>query len=84
MTPPDTNPQKQAKRHRIVLIGMALVALFGVILILTWVGEEAATAPEDQPPPAASQPQSDELDDGDVDVPPQEPEAPAEPEVVPE
>ena len=45
MTPPDTNLQKQKKRHRGPLIGIALVVIFGFGLIAYWVLEEAAMAP---------------------------------------
>ena len=53
MTPPDTNLQKQKKRHRGPLIGIALVVIFGFGLIAYWVVEEAAVAPgpDDAPAP---------------------------------
>jgi hypothetical protein len=42
MSAPKTNLEKQKKRHFAPLIGMALVALFGVALIVFWQFEEAA------------------------------------------
>ncbi|WP_054005889.1 hypothetical protein [Cypionkella psychrotolerans] len=52
MSAPNTNIEKQARRHRGPLIGMALVVVFGVALILYWLFEESAKsdppAPQDQ------------------------------------
>lgn len=52
MSAPNTNIDKQARRHRGPLIGMALVVVFGVALILYWLMEESAQsdppAPQDQ------------------------------------
>ena len=45
MTPPDTNLHRQKKRHRGPLIGIALVVLFGLVIIFYWIGEEAFFAP---------------------------------------
>ncbi|OYU38847.1 MAG: hypothetical protein CFE33_13525 [Pseudorhodobacter sp. PARRP1] len=52
MSAPNTNIEKQARRHRGPLIGMALAALFGVALIVYWLMQESAQsnppAPQDQ------------------------------------
>lgn len=50
MSAPQTDPEKQARRHWAPLIGMALAALFGVLLISWWIGEEVAIS--DPPAPA--------------------------------
>jgi hypothetical protein len=42
MSAPKTNLEKQKRRHWAPLLGMALVALFGVALIVYWQVEEAA------------------------------------------
>jgi hypothetical protein len=42
MSAPKTNIDKQKRRHWAPLLGMALVALFGVALIVYWQFEEAA------------------------------------------
>ncbi len=42
MSAPHTNLETQKRRHRGPLIGMALVAIFGVALIVYWQFEEAA------------------------------------------
>ncbi len=47
MTPPDTDLKKQERRHIGPLIGMAVVVIFGIGIIVYWIGEEVATAPED-------------------------------------
>lgn len=51
MSAPQTNIEKQKKRHRGPLIGMALVAIFGVGMIFFWLMDEAAStdAPADVP-----------------------------------
>jgi hypothetical protein len=59
MSAPRTNIEKQKRRHWAPLAGMALVVLFGVGLILYWIFEEAATAPEnigEQPRPILAPP----------------------------
>lgn len=43
MSAPDTTLDKQKRRHRGPLIGMALAGAFGLMLILYWLFEEAAT-----------------------------------------
>ena len=45
MTPPDANLKKQERRHFGPLIGMAVVVIFGIGIIVYWMGEEVATAP---------------------------------------
>ena len=37
MSPPDTNLEKQRRRHWGPLLGIGLVALFGIALILFWI-----------------------------------------------
>ncbi len=49
MSAPNTNIDKQARRHRGPLIGMALAVLFGVLLIVYWLFEESAQS--DPPAP---------------------------------
>ncbi len=44
MSAPDTNIEKQKRRHLGPLIGMALVALFGVAMIFFWLMHEAANS----------------------------------------
>ncbi len=57
MSAPQTNLEKQRRRHRGPLIGMALVALFGVGLILYWLFEEAASSPDSNRRDASEQTQ---------------------------
>jgi hypothetical protein len=45
MSPSDTNMEKQKRRHRGPLIGMALVIAFVVAIIVYWNGDDVATAP---------------------------------------
>ncbi|MFG6581489.1 hypothetical protein ACGYK1_19090 [Sulfitobacter sp. 1A13191] len=47
MTPPDANLKKQERSHIGPLIGMAAVVIFGIGIIVYWMGEEVATAPEE-------------------------------------
>ncbi len=42
MSAPQTDIEKQTRRHRWPLIGMALVVIFGTFLIVFWLFEEAA------------------------------------------
>ena len=42
MSAPQTNIEKQKRRHRGPLIGMALAVVFGVGLIVYWMLDEAA------------------------------------------
>jgi hypothetical protein len=52
MSAPKTNIDKQKRRHFVPLLGMALVAIFGVILIVYWQFEESAQglSPGDEVP----------------------------------
>lgn len=52
MSAPHTDPEKEARRHRGPLIGMAAVVLFGVVLIVYWIFEEVATSDPPEPPRA--------------------------------
>lgn len=87
MSSPDTNLKKQKRRHRGPLIGMALVAIFGIGLILFWIGEIMVTAPGPDEEPAIESSEAlspDELEAGTVDVPeaaPVEEVAPGDSEV---
>jgi hypothetical protein len=54
MSAPQTNIEKQRRRHRGPLIGMALVVVFGVLLITWWLFEEASQASNTTPTPAVS------------------------------
>lgn len=42
MSAPQTDMEKQTRRHRGPLIGMALAVIFGTFLIVYWLFEEAA------------------------------------------
>jgi hypothetical protein len=67
MSAPKTNIETEKRRHAGPLIGMALVAVFGVGLILYWQFEEAAQgaspgsdvtdAPETEPVDATNPPE---------------------------
>lgn len=77
MSPPDVNLDKQKRRHWAPLAGMALAAIFGIGIILYWVMEEFATAPTpeevDEPVRSIENIDSDDIDSGDVDLPPTAP-----------
>lgn len=45
MSAPDTNIEKQKRRHWAPLVGSALVVVFGIAMILWWALEQAAQAP---------------------------------------
>lgn len=47
MSAPQTNLDKQRRRHWAPLLGILLVVLFGVMMIVYWIGEEVA---ESDPP----------------------------------
>lgn len=42
MSAPDTDPQEQRRRHWGPLLGITLAVLFGVGVIVYWLGEEVA------------------------------------------
>ncbi len=48
MSAPNTNIDKQKRRHRGPLIGMALVVIFALALTVFWLLDEAATADNPQ------------------------------------
>ena len=52
MSAPQTNVEKQRRRHYGPLIGISLAAVFGVVLIVFWLFEEAATSDPPAPPEA--------------------------------
>lgn len=67
MSAPDTDLQKQRRRHRGPLIGIALVLIVVALGFVWWLGEEVAQAPE-QPvpqtelaPPVATEPEIETL-----------------------
>lgn len=49
MSAPQTDPEKQRRRHWVPLMGMALAAVFGIVVILYWLMEEAALSDPPQP-----------------------------------
>ncbi|EDQ03263.1 hypothetical protein DSM14862_04153 (plasmid) [Sulfitobacter indolifex] len=71
MSPPDANLKKQERRHIGPLIGMAVVVIFGIGIIVYWMGEEVATAPEDEGT-AVEAPAADNGASRDVDPAPAE------------
>lgn len=86
MSPPDTNLEKQKRRHRGPLIGMAVVTILAIVLILYWIGELFVTAPG--PEGAEEEITPAEIRQGDVNVPadaptrtvgPEDPEVQVEP-----
>lgn len=77
MTPPDTDLNKQKRRHRGPLIGMAIIVVIGVGAILYWVFEEAATAPGPEDETEATTPA--DVREGEIDVAPEAPSDEAEP-----
>ena len=79
MSSPDTNTRKEARRHWPPLLALLLVVVFGVGLILYWVAEEIAEAP-DEDAPTTTAPSAQDVEDGDVAVPDGAPEREAEPE----
>lgn len=52
MSAPQTNLEKQKRRHRGPLIGMILCVLFAVVLAVYWAG----STPENPGPPAEATP----------------------------
>lgn len=67
MSPPDTDLEKQKRPHRGPLIGMGIVAVFGVALILYWIAEVVVTAPTIDENGNGTSPA--EYRGGDVEVP---------------
>jgi hypothetical protein len=55
MSAPQTNIEKQKKRHKGPLIGMALAVVFGVGLIFFWLMDEAADGQSPLDPEPASE-----------------------------
>ncbi|WP_333816285.1 hypothetical protein [Tabrizicola sp.] len=65
MSAPKTNLETQKRQHIVPLVGMALVAIFGVGLIVYWQFEEAsqgaspgADAPDTRPIDATNPPET--------------------------
>ena len=48
MSAPDTNLERQRRRHIGPLMGMAVAAIFGVGIILYWIFEDTANSPGPQ------------------------------------
>lgn len=44
MSAPDTNVERQKRRHIVPLIGIGIAAVFGVVLIVYWIFEEVSAA----------------------------------------
>lgn len=44
MSAPDTNVERQKRRHIVPLIGIGIAAVFGVVLIVYWIFEEVAAS----------------------------------------
>lgn len=65
MTPPDTNTEKQAKRHWAPLAGVIPAVFIGVGVILYWVGADVV-----QPPatPDSEEPATDQVDGGGLEA----------------
>lgn len=59
MSAPQTNMEKQTRRHRWPLIGMAVAVIFGTFLIVSWLFGEAA---ESENPAAAVTPGSADIE----------------------
>lgn len=53
MSAPDTNIDKQKRRHWAPLVGSVLVAVFGIAMILWWLTDESAQAPGPETAPPA-------------------------------
>lgn len=73
MSSPHTDIRTQRRRHRGPLIGMAVVVLFGVLLIVYWLFEEAADA---NPPVGAEVHIDDRIGAPARDTPQEMPAAP--------
>jgi hypothetical protein len=53
MSAPQTDPERQLKRHRVPIIGMALVVLFAIGVILYWLFDEVSHSDPPSPRPPA-------------------------------
>lgn len=75
MSAPRTNIEKETRRHRWPLIGMALAVAFGVLLMLFWLFEEASQTDQpvgDEPPNAADVEQAPQANTPATGVQPQD------------
>ena len=75
MAPPDTNLEKQERRHKGPLIGITLVLIFAVIMAFVWSGGEEITDEDAQDGEAQIEETSINqtgIESGDVD--PEDPE----------
>ncbi|MDT8855947.1 hypothetical protein RNZ50_13185 [Paracoccaceae bacterium Fryx2] len=80
MSAPNTNLDKQKRRHRGPLIGMAAVVLFGVGIIAYWLTEESADGQSPADAPAAHTDPETQPDPATQTAPAQQPgDAPARP-----
>lgn len=87
MSAPKTNIEKQKRRHLVPLIGMALVAAFGVVLIVYWQFEEAAmgNAPATEGPAELPEtPVAPDVIDPGLQPPIDSPQAPIAPAPAPQ
>lgn len=55
MSAPHTNLARQRRRHAFALAGIAVVVVFGVLIIVYWLGEEAALS---NPPEGTADPET--------------------------
>ncbi|QHQ35799.1 hypothetical protein [Algicella marina] len=78
MTPPDTNIEKQKRRHLGPLVGMGIAVVFGVGLIIYWISEAVVTAPETEDPTEQAAPE--DIQEGDVNLPAAAPSETVDPE----
>lgn len=78
MTPPDEDLHKQERRHSGPLIGLALVAIFGVGIIIYWVAADVFRPPQEDETGTVTAPA--DVREGDVDVPAEAPTETVDPE----
>ncbi|WP_413875139.1 hypothetical protein [Albidovulum sp.] len=68
MSAPRTDPGRQLKRHRVPIIGMALVVLFALGVIIYWLFDEVSHS--DPPSPQWPAEVSGPSDEGSATPPP--------------
>jgi hypothetical protein len=66
---PESEPERERRRHRGPLVGMALVVVFGVGLILYWILESAATTEAPADPGSVEVPPRSTLGEDDANRP---------------
>lgn len=67
MAPPDTNLEKQERRHKGPLIGISVVILFAIIMMLVWGGGDEITEEDAQDGEAQIESTIDGDQDGTVE-----------------